>query len=109
MATLTLPKGQAVITWAAATGTTYRLQYRDDLAAGKWTNLLPEVIAISPTATVTNSMGDGPQRFFRVNIVTIVVSFNACGTASLQMPPESSGIETQIPIRATCAAPRAGF
>jgi Ig-like domain-containing protein/putative Ig domain-containing protein len=58
--------GQAVLTWSAIPGNTYRLQYSDDPSSTNWTNDAPDLIAIDSTVTATNAVGDLPKRFYRV-------------------------------------------
>ena len=58
--------GQAVLTWSAIPGNTYRLQYSDDPTSTDWTNDAPDLLAIDSTVTATNVVGDLPKRFYRV-------------------------------------------
>jgi hypothetical protein len=57
----------ATLEWNAVAGTTYKVQFKDDLSAASWT-LLREVTATGVTATTTDSIGPGKQRFYRVAI-----------------------------------------
>jgi hypothetical protein len=58
--------GAAVITWDCAIGSTYRLQFKDDLGQTNWIDLPPDVAAAGHTMTTTNYIGSSPARFFRV-------------------------------------------
>ncbi len=58
--------GAATIQWSTLAGHTYRLQYRDDLGATGWLDVLPDVPASGPTASATNSVEGSTQRFYRV-------------------------------------------
>ncbi|HSU55492.1 MAG TPA: immunoglobulin domain-containing protein, partial [Candidatus Dormibacteraeota bacterium] len=66
---LALSDGQAVITWTANSGSTYRLQFKDSLAAPDWKDVSPDIIASGPSATATNSIDSAPQRFYRILLV----------------------------------------
>ena len=55
------------ITWSAIANQTYLVQYKDDLGAVGWNDLLPEVTASGPTATKTSAATVG-QRFYRVRL-----------------------------------------
>jgi len=66
---VTVADDVATITWNTVAGHTYRLQYKDNLTETYWTDLLPEVPATGPTATVYNSVGGSMQRFYQVILV----------------------------------------
>jgi hypothetical protein len=58
----------ATLTWSAVPGATYRVQYKDDLNNTNWTDLVPDVTATGPAA----SIADAPvvaQRFYRILVV----------------------------------------
>jgi hypothetical protein len=58
--------GQAIaITWPTVPGRTYQVQYSTNLAGTNW-NVVSNVTAIWPTATVSDPIGPDPQRFYRV-------------------------------------------
>ena len=57
--------GQIVLTWSAAPGQTFQLQYKSSLAAGSWTNLGSPVTATAGTVFVTDTPGTDPHRFYR--------------------------------------------
>ena len=66
---IVLTGGNMVMSWSAASGSTYRLQFTDGLENAQWRDVLPGVLATGPTATVTNAIGDSPRRFYRVLLV----------------------------------------
>jgi hypothetical protein len=58
----------ATLTWSAIPGTTYRVQFKPDLNTTNWTDLVPDVTASGPAASIT----DPPcatQRFYRILVV----------------------------------------
>jgi hypothetical protein len=58
---------EAVLTFTAVPGRTYRLEFKDDLDAPNWTPLNVTHTAVS--GTVTLNLGGGmPQRFFRIRL-----------------------------------------
>jgi hypothetical protein len=63
---VTMITGAVVITWDCAIGSTYRLQFKDDLGQTNWIDLPPDVAAAGHTITTTNYIGSSPARFFRV-------------------------------------------
>ncbi len=63
---VTLGLNNAVtLLWSAQAGTSYRVQYKDDLNAPDWSNLGNAVIASEATASLIDA-GTGGQRFYRV-------------------------------------------
>jgi len=54
--------------WAAIPGRTYRVQYKEDLAALDWSNLPPDVVAISNTASTSYALTNA-NRFYRVSLL----------------------------------------
>jgi hypothetical protein len=66
---LRLADGVAVVTWNSVAGRTYRLQYKNSLADTAWQDALPDVLAIGPTTTLTNALGNNLRRFYRVMLV----------------------------------------
>jgi hypothetical protein len=61
--------GSVVIVWSAETGKSYRLQFKDDLNAPSWTDVI-EVTATGSLASSTNALSAGPQRFYRIQRLT---------------------------------------
>jgi len=55
-----------VITWSAISDQIYRLLYNDDLRSSNWINQPPDITALGPTASVTNTVGTSGRRFYRV-------------------------------------------
>jgi hypothetical protein len=60
--------GPVTLYWAAVAGTTYRVQYKNELGDADWASLVPDVTADSPTASVTDTAG-ASQRFYRILVV----------------------------------------
>ena len=60
------------LTWSAIAGQTYRLQYKLNLEAADWTELL-DVVAPGPTASAsdasTSDAGPVPRRYYRILVV----------------------------------------
>ena len=55
-----------VITWASTSNSTYRVQSTTNLSLTNWISLTPDVIATNNTASMTDTMGADPHRFYRV-------------------------------------------
>lgn len=64
LASLTTTGGNLTLSWSTVSGTTYRVQFKDDLNAEQWTDLA-DLTATNSTASlvVTN---EGGQRYFRL-------------------------------------------
>jgi len=58
--------GSIELTWSAAPGQTFQLQYNSGLASTTWTNLGAPVTATSATMSATDTSGPNPQHFYRV-------------------------------------------
>jgi len=56
------------LVWSAQAGSSYRVQYKDDLDAAEWTNLGAPVSATGSTAQMADQ-NNGSQRFYRVTLV----------------------------------------
>ncbi len=56
-----------VVSFALSTvpGHVYRVEYRDDLGAGTWLPLLPDLTATSNSIIITDNPGENAQRFYR--------------------------------------------
>lgn len=54
-----------VLAWSAIPGAKYRVQFTDDLHAPAWTDLMPDVVADGPVASVVYPLAS-TQRFFRL-------------------------------------------
>jgi hypothetical protein len=60
------PDGAVTLTFQAALGHTYRVEFKDDLALSAWAPLGPNVFATS-TEVVINDPSPSPfQRFYRI-------------------------------------------
>lgn len=59
-----------VLTWSAISNTTYRIQFKNDLADGQWQALEPDITATNSAATASDAaLENGLQRFYRVLVV----------------------------------------
>jgi hypothetical protein len=65
---ITRSNGVVTITWSAISNETYTVQYKDDLVAPGWNDLLPDVTASGPTATKSNSATPSGERFYRIRL-----------------------------------------
>jgi hypothetical protein len=63
---LRLSNGVVQLAWSAIPGRTYRVQYKPNLAATNWTDLLPNLTATAATASTTDAISGAPQRFYRI-------------------------------------------
>jgi Tol biopolymer transport system component len=62
--------GQATVTWDAAPGRSYRLEYKNDLSETNWTAAPAGVMVNGLTATCSdNTPATGNQRFYRIVVV----------------------------------------
>ena len=57
-----------VITWTAVSNATYRVQYKSDLSAANWNDLLGDVTASAGTSSKTDIMTT-TNRFYRVQVL----------------------------------------
>jgi len=55
----------ASLTWSTEARGTYQLQYNSDLSSSNWTNLGSPVTAAGATLSATDSVTNGPRRFYR--------------------------------------------
>jgi hypothetical protein len=73
IANAVVTNGTITLTWKAVPGQTYRIQFKDSLEAGDWTDLT-DLTAESDTASVVGGLTDdqGPiaQRFYRIQVLT---------------------------------------
>jgi hypothetical protein len=63
---VTLTNNALSLSWSTEAGGTYQLQYNSDLSSSDWVNLSSPVTATGPTLTTTDSITNGPQRFYRL-------------------------------------------
>jgi hypothetical protein len=62
--------GSATTVWTAISGTSYRLQYRTNIADTTWTDLAGDIVAGGATAMKTDStLGTNVTRFYRVFVL----------------------------------------
>jgi hypothetical protein len=66
--TIIISNGVATVTWSAATGQIYRLQYLTNLSDTNWSNVPPDVTAVGPTATA-NDTAEEAGKYYRVMVV----------------------------------------
>jgi hypothetical protein len=57
-----------VVTWSAVSNVTYRVQYKPDLSAAIWTDLVGDVTATGATASKTDIRA-ATQKFYRVQVL----------------------------------------
>ncbi len=57
-----------IITWTALSNGTYRVQYKSDLNATSWTNLVGDVTATGSTASKTD-IRTTTNRFYRLQVL----------------------------------------
>jgi len=63
---VTLSHNLLILTWSTEPGGTYQLQYSTDLSSSKWMNLANAVIANGATLSATDSVTNGPERYYRI-------------------------------------------
>jgi hypothetical protein len=63
---MTLANSTLSLTWSTEAGGTYQLQWSADLSSSNWTNLRGPVPAAGATLSVTDSVTNAPQRFYRL-------------------------------------------
>jgi hypothetical protein len=63
---LRLTNGTVVIQWTAVATHRYRLEYKDNLEDTNWSASGLDILATQATASITDSVGDVSQRFYRV-------------------------------------------
>lgn len=65
---VTFSSTNATLTWSAISGAKYRVQFKNDLNNTNWTDLVPDVTATGPVASITDTPGVA-QRFYRILVV----------------------------------------
>ncbi len=65
---ISVTNGAVTITWTAISGTTYRVQYKNDLSDAAWNTLPPDVTATGSAASKIDPLGTG-QRFYRLQLL----------------------------------------
>ncbi len=61
--------GMLNLAWSIMPGQTYQLQYSTNLASAHWCNLGSPVIASNITASASDPIGSGSQRFYRIKLL----------------------------------------
>jgi uncharacterized repeat protein (TIGR03803 family) len=67
--TVSQTNGALTLTWSAAPGQTYQLQYKSELASTNWLNLGDAIMATSPAVTASDVIGFNSKRFYRVVLI----------------------------------------
>jgi hypothetical protein len=55
--------------WSAIPGLTYQVEYKTNLSQADWINLGDPVVTTNTAASVLDSFGTDPQRFYRVELL----------------------------------------
>jgi len=63
---VTLTNNTLNLTWSTEAGGTYQLQSTSDLRSSNWSNLGGPITATGATLSTTDSLTNGPQRFYRL-------------------------------------------
>jgi len=58
--------GEVFMTFGTQPGKHYRVEYKDDLNEPAWTTLQDNLLATGSSLTVTDPIGDRPQRFYQI-------------------------------------------
>jgi len=66
---VTRTEAGVAITWQAAPGKSYRIQFKDDLSDPVWNNLTGDIVAHGLTANRIDTTLGGQQRFYRVQLL----------------------------------------
>ena len=61
--------GSVTLTWSAASGLNYRVQFKPNLAATTWSDLPGDVTAADSTATKIDSTISGNERYYRIELL----------------------------------------
>jgi hypothetical protein len=65
-----VPSGtNIVLSWPAAPGQTYQVEYKNDLNSALWTALGAPIIGTGAPLVITNELTTSPQRFYRLRLV----------------------------------------
>jgi hypothetical protein len=71
----TLTNGTLSLTWGTVAGGMYQLQYNSDLSSTNWSNLGGAVTAAGTALSATDSVTNGPRRFYRVVLLPSSIGF----------------------------------
>jgi uncharacterized repeat protein (TIGR03803 family) len=66
---VTLTNSTLSLTWSTEAGGVYQLQYNSDLSSTNWINLNGPAKATGATLSTTDSLTNGPQRFYRLALL----------------------------------------
>jgi hypothetical protein len=58
-----------VLSWPAAAGQIYQVEYKNDLNATTWTTLGSPITGTGAPLVITNDLTGSPQRFYRIRLV----------------------------------------
>ena len=61
--------GSLVMSWLSVSGTSYQIEYNDNLNSNIWTALGSPLLGTGSILTVTNDISQSSQRFYRLRIV----------------------------------------
>jgi uncharacterized repeat protein (TIGR03803 family) len=64
--TVTLTDSTLNLTWSTEAGGTYQLQYNSNLSSSNWINLGSPINATGATLNTTDTLTNGPHRFYRL-------------------------------------------
>jgi uncharacterized repeat protein (TIGR03803 family) len=63
---VTVTNGTLSLSWSTEVGGRYQLQYNSNLSSSNWTTLGSAISATGATLSVTDSLTNAPQRFYRL-------------------------------------------
>jgi hypothetical protein len=63
---VTLTNNTLSLSWSTEAGEEYQLQYNSDFSSTNWTSLGNQITATAATLSTTDSITNGPQRFYRL-------------------------------------------
>jgi hypothetical protein len=66
LGSITVSGNQFIFGWQSTAGTSYQVQYKDDLTTPSWTSLGSPISGTGGYLTTTNSLGASSHRFFRL-------------------------------------------
>jgi uncharacterized repeat protein (TIGR03803 family) len=66
---ITASNSLVILTWSSFTGANYRVEYNTNTVGTNWIPLVPDITATNGMATLTDTQGTDPQRFYRVSLV----------------------------------------
>jgi hypothetical protein len=66
ISSVVVTNGIAVISWVAVPGTSYRLQFTEDVGSTNWFDVAPDVRPTESIANAVDIIGNSPRRFYRL-------------------------------------------